>query len=78
MAVECQRCGRCCECLSLIDREKEIFEIGRCSHLEYNDGIASCKIHNDKPVKCRDYPVREKGETCLREKENDNENPKTN
>ena len=43
---ECIRCGTCC---------KLLYE---CPHLEeLADGTSRCKIHEDRPINCRIFPV---------------------
>lgn len=61
--MECQRCGLCCEKWGQINPD----ENGRCSELEYRDGIAFCRIYETRPDNCRNYP-KERHKVCLREK----------
>ncbi|NIA07396.1 MAG: hypothetical protein GWP14_07155 [Actinobacteria bacterium] len=43
---ECLRCGTCCKLLYV------------CPHLEeLPDGTTQCKIHHDRPINCRIFPV---------------------
>ena len=43
---QCLRCGTCCKLLYV------------CPHLEeLTDGSSSCRIHEDRPMNCRIFPV---------------------
>ena len=50
--MACKRCGKCCETYDPFVHGHE----GKCKELTYEDGIARCKIYNDRwwPM-CTDY-----------------------
>jgi len=50
----CSRCGECCKLWPPIGFEKE----GICKFLEYDEksGLYSCKIHYNKPYRCKYFP----------------------
>lgn len=41
---DCGRCGTCCENEA-------------CEHLSYDGEIAVCAIYEDRPTRCREFPV---------------------
>ena len=52
---ECSRCGKCCYVY-----HKRDTEAGRipCEHLEFNnEGLAVCKLGDNKPQICKDFPL---------------------
>lgn len=43
---QCLRCGKCCKLLYT------------CPYLEeFGDGSSSCRIHQDRPINCRIFPL---------------------
>jgi hypothetical protein len=54
MAMECLRCGHCCERYSPLSADPENEP---CRHLSYTGRvrIAVCGVYRDRPQQCRDH-----------------------
>lgn len=48
---QCNRCGQCC--IGKTYSEPRI----DCPNLEFKEGKAFCKIYEDRPESCRDFPT---------------------
>jgi len=48
---KCKRCGQCCQFLDTTTGKMK-----PCKHLEFREGIAFCKIHENKPQCCKNFP----------------------
>jgi Fe-S-cluster containining protein len=64
--MTCQRCGLCCQsCGDLYAGTKEH---GVCPQFEMKNGVASCKVYEQRPQVCRDYPFADiDNGKCFRE-----------
>jgi len=45
---ECRRCGTCCKLVFV------------CPRLDESGDVPTCKIHDDKPLNCRIFPIDER------------------
>ncbi len=63
---ECQRCGLCCmECGDMYTHQPGYII---CPWLKLEGNVAICRVEDDKPKTCRDYPVYDiDGGKCKRE-----------